>query len=74
MSTTNQRGRWDHIGEVNEKVAQPFQTDTVAHYDRTDPGRSLPGECVHDWHRVGRCRDGVFKCHWCHAVLTDPEP
>lgn len=51
-------------------VIAPFQNDTVAHLTRTDPGQSLPGECVHDWFRVGK----RWRCHWCALVLPPSEP
>jgi hypothetical protein len=43
----------------------PFQDDSTKFYDRTDPGKSMPSECVHDWHLS--LRDGVTRCHWCGA-------
>lgn len=54
------RGRWD---------AQDMANDSVAHFTRTDPGQSVPGNCVHDWFRAGKW----FRCHWCPAKIQIEE-
>lgn len=53
------RGRWD-AGKA--PPARLFRDDATSFYDRTDPGKSLPGECVHDFFAI---TGGKFKCHWC---------
>lgn len=60
---TASKGRWD--------APAPFKDDATAHFDRTDPGQSLSGDCRHDFFATG---GGRFRCRWCPLVLPPAEP
>lgn len=57
-------GRWD-VKPV------PFNDSaTLAFAHRT--GAATPvEECKHDFFRVGSCRSGRYKCHWCNMILIE---
>lgn len=64
INTAARAPRWD-------SPVQPFQdmtNDAIAHFTRTDPGQSLPGECRHGYRRMGN--SDKFKCPHCHKVFV----